>query len=329
MFVVFNNADGLPSAWDDMTEDNMFLRSNELIRLEILNPCSQTYHLDIENSISFVCYKLNLDLFTYSDKISFKVQVNIIGIPMSVSKCGYHAIGTEALKRFSLYIKSLKGLYIVLNSSDQLDLSQGETLPECITSVNWRSMEEYFSILRSNYRYRLKKAVSKFSHVEIEELSNNCSFNKDMYNLYEEVYTNSKSKLEKLDIKFFKYYPSKIFKFNLDKQVVAFIQIVENGDELIFLFGGFDHKFNKKYDLYINMLLKIIDYGTEKQFKYINFGQTSEDTKLKLGSKLNLKYMYVNHSSPIINAVIGVFISKFSYKGYNKIHRVFKEQEVE
>jgi hypothetical protein len=327
MFEVYRKAVELPAFWDEIVKEDPFLNKQSLISLEILNPCEQTYHLNISSRIALVCYKLQLDLFTYADRPSLKVPVNVIGVPMSVSRCGYCLEDKEALPRMEQYVMGFKGFTLILNSEDNFGFSRGSTLPDAIMEMQWESMEEYYSLLRSSYRYRLKKAERKFSKVQVEELKNNCSFDEDMYLLYEEVYNQSKAKLEKLNQNFFKHYPSKILKFTAEGAAIAFLQLIENGEELIFLFGGFSHILNKEYDLYMNMLLKIVEYGTRGGFKRINFGQTSEETKLKLGAVQNPKNMYVYHSNKVLNLIIKSFINKFAYSKYETTHRVFKEQE--
>ena len=43
-----------------------------------------------------------------------------------------------------------------------------------------------------------------------------------------------------------------------------------------------DYRYNTA-DLYYYMLYKIIEYAIDRQCKIIDFGQTSEETKMKLG----------------------------------------------
>ena len=49
------------------------------------------------------------------------------------------------------------------------------------------------------------------------------------------------------------------------------------------------HKLNHDYDIYISLLLKIIEYGIKNKFKIIDFGQTADEAKLKLA--VNMKSM--------------------------------------
>ncbi|MDW7674378.1 MAG: GNAT family N-acetyltransferase [Bacillota bacterium] len=329
MFKVYQNADDLPEVWDEIARQNIFLKKHILKTLEGLNPCSQLYHLSLEKKIILVSYKLKIDLFTFTKYLSFNIPVNIIGVPMSVAKSGYSMGDQNNVDAFSEYIKSLKGFYLILNSNDQLKLAQGNTLPSCKMEVRWDSFDKYLLNIRSHYRYRLNKAIKKFADIKVEELADNNTFDEEMYNLYLNVYHRSGEKLEKLSIGFFKNFPLTILKFTIKGEVVAFVQLVENSGELVFLLGGFKHSLNQKYDLYINMLLQIISYGIKRGVKQIDFGQTTEETKLKLGALQQPKLLYVHHSNQIINTLLRKLVGKFSYRQYQVSHRVFKEFEGE
>ncbi len=334
MFKVYCKAEHLPEVWDEIAGDNIFLHRNILIKLEEENPCSQLYHLSEQEKIALVSYKLRINLFTFTKNFSLTTQANIIGVPMSVAKSGY-AFGDQQGKGngpsdlskgavFSTYIKSLKGFWLLLNADDQLSLSQGNTLPSCKMEVRWESFEAYLESMRSHYRYRFKRALQRFAGIKVEELENNSCFDEELYRLYLNVYERSKEKLEKLPMGFFTSFPAKILKFTINGQVVAFVQLVENGEELIFLFGGFKHSINQKYDLYLNMLLQIVAYGLRKDFTQIDFGQTTEETKLKLGALQQPKHLYVHHGNRYINALLSKLVGKFSYRHYQVSHKVFK-----
>lgn len=69
-----------------------------------------------------------------------------------------------------------------------------------------------------------------------------------------------------------------------------------NGASRIYRYG-FEKEDIKTYDIYMNMLIWIIELGIKRGVKEIDFGQTSEETKLKLGCEEREKYMYINHTS--------------------------------
>lgn len=326
MFKVYNKAEDIPVSWDDIVKDNILLKKGSLQFLEKLNPCHQSYHINEDKKIVFVTYKSNLNLLTFTKTLSFKVPVNIIGIPLSVSKGGY----TLSIKGndFTEHLKSKRGFYIILNSIDDLDLAKGLTFPSYKLKISWSSFDEYLDSMRSHYRYRLKKALAKFDSVKVEELLQR-DFDERLYSLYESVYKNSKGKLEKLSLDFFRAYPSKIIRFTAEGEPIAFVQMVENQKELIFLFGGINYSLNQKYDLYINILLFIINYGIKNGFKSIELGQTADEIKTKLGAVKHTKFMYVHHNNLLIKLILNNFISMFSHLEYNVFHNVFKEEEDE
>ncbi len=134
--------------------------------------------------------------------------------------------------------------------------------------------------------------------------------------------------LEILPAYFFQEFEAEIYEFtDIDtERIIGFIQIKEINKKLLFLFGGFKKEDNRKYDLYYNMLLKIVEIGIEKNIQVIEFGQTAEESKLKIGCKEKKKYLYIHHSNLFINKFIQTLAPLFSYKPYNIKHNVFKEK---
>ena len=324
----FPTVEQLPDYWDDIAGNNIFLKKNYLGVLERTNPCSQIYTVFFcpEPDSILLTYKLNLDIFTYS-LARLKLPVTIAGIPCSVSKGGY-ASGKRTKAQLFEYLRQIKGAKLMLNSEDDFkadSFAKGYTLPSCKMEIRWDSFEDYLSEMRSHYRYRMNKAIQRFSEIKEVMLSDNSLFDHKLYDLYTEVYDKSEYKLEKLPIDFFREFPSKILSFYLGTKPVAFVQLVENSQELIFLFGGIDYSLNLKYDIYWNMLLSIIRYGIEKGFKTIEMGQTAEDTKMKLGCKVYEKYLYANHSNGLINHFVHKGIGLLSYRQKDQSFNVFKE----
>ena len=74
------------------------------------------------------------------------------------------------------------------------------------------------------------------------------------------------------------------------------------------------------------MLLEIVDYGIRKGFRTIDFGQTADDTKLKLGSGYTYLYAALHHSNPLVNALCRKFAPFLEYKPLETRFRVFKEE---
>ena len=100
------------------------------------------------------------------------------------------------------------------------------------------------------------------------------------------VLGNSKYPLETLDKGFFQTIESDIHVFYKDEKPVAFISTKRVDNTLHFLLGGMDYTVLKELDLYYNMLLHIVRLGIEQKCKKINFGQTGEISKLRIGCTL-------------------------------------------
>ncbi len=293
---------------------------NELIYLETLNPCQQTYYND--KLAFFIQYHQTVDIFNFMPRLKLRVPLKIIGKPYSVSEKGYFGEPSEV----STLIKKTEGLNLVLNGECGLDLPYAYTLSSHQFYNRFRSFEHYMKSLRSHYRYRVKKALKKSSPIDIINISQK-EFSEDHHKLYLEVYEHSKDKLECLSVSFFREFPSEIYEFrhNVTGELVGFVQLLQDLDKLTFLFGGFKQELNRSYDLYMKMLIEIIRIGIDRGVALIEFGQTAEETKLKLGCVSVEKYLYVHHSNKVIQFFIAKLLPLLSYKSHGISYTVFKE----
>lgn len=287
--------------------------------LEKINYCSQNYEM-VEDCI-IVSYKFKLNILNFSRLFSFKLNVEIIGLPISVSNQGYFG---NTLKVKDI-VEKRKGLKVILNSDNWIE-DGGTTLSSFVFYNRFKSFEDYINSLRSPYRRRLNKALGNRKSLIIERIEEN-NFNKEHYNLYLSIMNRTEDPLEILPLEFFQQYETEIYEFKNKhtNKLLGFIQVKEVDEKLLFLFGGFNKEKNKEYDLYYNMLLKIVELGIHKNVSLIEFGQTAEESKLKIGCIEKKKYLYIHHSNPIINKIIKPLVPFFSYKPYNIKHNVFKE----
>jgi len=286
--------------------------------LEKVNPCNQEYEYKDENVI--VSYFLKLNLLNFKNMFPLCATVQIIGLPVSVCKKSYWGDQTSIEKS----IQGRKGLKVLLNGDTPFE-NGGKTLSTFIFDNKYSSFDEYLNALRSPYRRRINKALCHRSSMVIRKLSKE-NFNENHYKLYKSIMDRTKNPLETLNIDFFTDFEAELYEFIDIKtnDVIAFIQVKEIKDKLYFLFGGFKKEDVETYDIFYNMLLEIVELGIEKHVKSIEFGQTAEESKLKIGCKETYKYLYIHHSNPVLNFVIQLLVPLFSYKPYNIEHHVFK-----
>ena len=327
-------ATDLPDDWDNSTQDNPYLKKEFLIFLDQVDQSDKSYHLfrnkqgDIDSQ--FIRHRrtgYNLTMFT---RFKSSLKMNFIYMPVSVARPGL-ILGSETAKEALSYIKSIKGWKMILNLPENTylpDFSKGPTCPRCVLTLKWSSFEHYLASMRSAYRRRYLQAFKKSAPLNIYFLPDNKDFSFELYQLYEKVYERSPYKLEKLTWDFFKSERFKVIVLEKDQQPYGFVQFLANGTELIFEFVGFNHEQNHEYDIYIRLLLEIVRYGLKNGFKTIDFGQTADEAKLKLGARYETLYAFLHHHNPIINYLAKRTSPYLGYKALDDSQfHVFKKSD--
>ncbi|MCI8612295.1 MAG: GNAT family N-acetyltransferase [Clostridia bacterium] len=330
MIEVYEKVADLPDGWDAVVGSNIYLTRKFMAFMERADDAPKKYYAVFDGDKIDTVFMTqqrkgyNLGMFA---KFDFKIKMTLVYVPLSVTRAGI-AYGTK-LSEAMEYVRKLPGYKIFLNLPDinPKGYAKGLTCPKCELLVRWDTFEDYMSTLRSNYRYRFKKALDKSHPLSIRYLSDGSEFTHEMYTLYEQVYAKSRIRVEKLSEDFFRGEFFKIFVFEENGAARGFVQMLENGDELVFEFVGVDYKYNKKYDTYLAMLLEIVRYGINHGFKTIDFGQTADDTKLKLGCKYEYLWAYLTHKNPLLNALCKRLAPKLQYRPLAENFSVFKEDE--
>lgn len=302
-----------------------FLVSPEMIELlevlESTNPCGQTYYQNNKNFAS--TYRISISPFTFMNGSKWEIPLRIVGLPVSLASQGYWAVEKELLE----ILNGLKGITLVLNSSVPLKGSV-KTLPTYVLKNTFRNMDDYLTSLRSSYRRRLRLALDRERSIEIETIDQE-KFTKEHYELYLNVMKRTKFPLETLTIDFFRRYPARLTQFRdkSDGRLLAFTQTKLVDKRLVFMFCGFREEDVKKYDLYWNMLLSVLAEGFDKGAELIELGQTSAETKLKLGCISEERYMMLYHKNPLLRRLLQLVSPLLAYKKTDPVYNVFKEAD--
>lgn len=268
----------------------------------------------------FSIYENKMNIFTFG-KLELYMKLKVIGYPCSLSNCGYVTNNEEMMID---YIKTIKGAKLVLNVSNPKkykNITIGETLPTCIFNQKYTNVNEYLNTLRASYRRRINKAINNTKDIKIKEINDNSI---DIYNLYLNTYNKSNYKLEKLEKGFFEKINATKLVFTKNNKPVGFTLLKINNNKLIFMLCGMDYSIDTT-DLYYLMLYKIVEYAIKHKCNEIDFGQTSEETKLKFGSILERKYFYIHHSNKLLNKIASLIKGLLEYKYKFPNYKVFKE----
>lgn len=298
---VVNTALELSEKWDSLAD--VYFKKKEFLRYtEVYNPCRQHYYelyLNGELAAGAIVYRLALSYLTRFVGFESPYKWIIIGVPASVSCSGL--IGEE--KSVDLLLKEIfkmeKGLILGLNVRPDHQFDQVvsiESFATIVMSHNFETWQDYISALRSDYRRRLKQITSSMKDIVTEE--SGCSrYNEEMHALYLNILNKTESKLETLSLDFFKNLPDRfrLTTYAHNGRFITWHINLKDDDKLFFFFGGLDYEQNEKFNAYFMNLTGIVKESIELGYKELDFGQTAEIAKTRMGGAPLDQNMFIYH----------------------------------
>jgi hypothetical protein len=319
----------LNANWNKLA-DFYFQKKEFLTHLHKYNPCTQRYYeLYCNNKFvaGTVVYTLKVDIFTFANIPSpFKFQ--IIGLPASIATPPMIGDSGEFEYFLSELIQLESGLILGINFLEdhlQNKVLNMRTLPTFILNLECDKVESYENTLRHSYRRRIHKIRNKFTG--ITSVTSDCSlFNEEHYDLYLEIMKKTKTKLETLSFKLFRYLPPNFLltTYYDDKKMLCWHIICKDINVLFFFFGGMNYLYRDQFQSYNNNLLGIIGAAYDYKYNMIDFGQTAEVAKTRLGATLSERRMFVYHKNPLISGLLKLLRNIMSYSTTNEKCHVFK-----
>jgi hypothetical protein len=275
--------------------------------------------------MTYRCRKCNILMFT---PFTCRTDTTFVHVPLSVARPGY-VIGSATRDRVERFLCGIQGLAIVLNAPPDTRIegfAPGFTCSDIVLRLRWNCFDDYLAGMRSHYRRRANAALRKGAGLRFRLLDDNRQFDDRLYVLYERVHDRARIKVEKLQPAFFRGPLSRILVCETAGAPVGFIQMIENGRELVFAFVGLDYAVNVAYDTYMNLLLRMVEYGIVHGFTRIDMGQTAEDAKMKLGGEFRTLRALARHSNPVVNRLLQAVSGWISYRQPAIRCRVFREE---
>jgi len=266
-------------------------------------------------------YQKKINIFSFG-KAKLDLPFTVIAPPISIDTVGYFGDITSLIADYS----RRKGLFLILNERNGYEgpAAVANTLATAIFNNGFLNFDEYMQSLRSHYRRRLHLALSKGELLQWKQVPSQ-SFDQELYQLYLQVLHHSDFPLETLGIDFFRECPAEIYAlYDSNQKPVAFVLIAHEEAATTFVFGGMDYDLRDTYDLYYNMMIKVLKQGIASGSKIIDFGQTAERTKRRLGCVLEPRFMLFFTSNPLIMFFAKKLIRRIGYQPDHEIYHVFK-----
>ena len=182
------------------------------------------------------------------------------------------------------------------------------------TSPTWLTHADYLNSLNAKYRkaaWKTCDAIERFGAV-VEPLRDLRAEQERLYDLYAQVERHAQ-------VRFGVYSPSYLpalaeivgptrFRCSLIRKegcVVGFSLVLKDGDNAVAHVVGFDYEANEQAPVYLRLLHQVIEDGLSLGCRVIHFGRTALEPKTRLGALPTDTEIWVKHSHPVINRVVG------------------------
>lgn len=194
--------------------------------------------------------------------------------------------------------------------------------PNMILELNnqWKTFDDYLNAFTTKYRTRAKSARKKAGQIEKRELSLEDIENhqKTLHQLYLQVAEEAQFNTFILSENHFyimkKYLQKqfKVFAYFLDDKILCFYSLFINFEDADTYFLGYDKVHQKSMQLYLNMLLDMVEFGILNQKKAIIFGRTALEIKSTIGAEPQEIFGLVKHENFLLNTVLKKIIPKLN-----------------
>lgn len=291
-------------------------------------------HLDFQFHSSFQQKKLWCDVRNYLTK-KFSRDVLIVGNNMLTGQHGYHfnykEISPEdannliekAVQEFQKKIRKTsliiykdfrKPAMEFFNKKNFKNYFRFSVQPNMILEIQaqWTAYEDYLASFSKKYRNRAKSARRKFENLEKRELQlgDVQYLETEMHQLYQNVAENApfntffltkdhfSSSKEILGQNF------KIFGYFSENKLAGFFTFILNHHKMDTYFLGYDKILQKPKQLYLNMLLDMVEFGIENKLDEIVFGRTALEIKSTIGAEPVEIFGLITHTNFFINKMM-------------------------
>lgn len=174
---------------------------------------------------------------------------------------------------------------------------------------NWKSFNDYINDFSKKYRDRAKSAKKKLTGIEKQELHlHDIKKHQHQMNiLYQNVAENAPFNTFFLAEHHFEKMKEclgenfKVFGYFFNEKLIGFYTLILNSKDIDTYFLGYDKEVQKSMQLYLNMLLDMVEFGINFQFSRIIFGRTALEIKSTIGAEPFDIFGLIKHNNFIIN----------------------------
>ncbi len=192
----------------------------------------------------------------------------------------------------------------------------------------WSTINDYCSVLKKKYRARIKTARKKIKPLTSKSLtySEIISNRESIFNLYKSVSDNASFNTFVLHPDYFIQLKKTLkddfylIAYFSGEKIVGFFTVILNQNDLVTHFLGYCPIYNKKHQIYLNMLIDMVEIGLKEHLNNIVFGRTALEIKSTLGAVPYEMEGFMKYENLFLNE-IAFYIFKFLNQNNNWIQR--------
>jgi len=177
--------------------------------------------------------------------------------------------------------------------------------PNSLLSIAWDDWDAYLGALRSDYRYKIRKALRAFAAAggEVDTVTLADGYNEELHGLYEAVLARAPIQFERLTPQFFLTLGhalgnrARLIRFHQGGRVIGWVAVLLAGDRVYDLFHGIDYAANARCALYFNQLAAVIRCAIEHGARSLSLGQSTEVAKGRFGAREVPLWIALRHRS--------------------------------
>ena len=210
----------------------------------------------------------------------------------------------------------------IIRSNLSKDFNLFSVQPNMILELKptWKIPEDYLQNLTTKYRTRAKSAQKKLGKIEKRELTLHDikEHQATLHLLYLQVVNEADFNTFILPENHFytlkKYLKDnfKILAYFENDEILSFFTLFINHEDIDTYFLGYDKIYQKSKQLYLNMLLDLVNFGILAQKKSIIFGRTALEIKSTIGAKPQEIFGIVKHQNYFLNLILNKTISNLN-----------------
>lgn len=187
---------------------------------------------------------------------------------------------------------------------------RGDSFPNVVLPLPYRSMPEYLASLSANARKDLRRKIRQTlaaGNVEVRVQDNVADLIEPVYALYLATYEAGTVRFEKLTREYFlavgRILPAeaRFFLFYLDGRLVCFNLCFQHRDHLVDKFIGLDYAVARRLNLYFYTWHHNVEWCLAHGIRHYQVGQTDHEAKVRLGGTLVPLYFHARHANPWLN----------------------------